>query len=138
MCNTSHRVEVGPAECSLRSFLTQTRTLQFEKSKQVKEDASIERRGKYAPKVALKDMPEKAENTGNASLRLKLQEILGTVSSPTKQCPNSLVPEQGAKASEPEQKNSGNHVGEPKQNSDTIESDTQSHEYVIRRPTTRL
>ncbi|XP_015072111.1 meiosis-specific protein ASY3 [Solanum pennellii] len=137
MCNTSHRVEVGPAECSLRSFLTQTRTLQFEKSKQVKEDASIERRGKYAPKVALEDMPEKAENTGNASLRLKLQEILGTVSSPTKQCPNSLVPEQGAKASEPEQKNSGNHVGEPKQNSDTIESDTQSHGYAIRRPTTR-
>ncbi|KAK4716476.1 hypothetical protein R3W88_014814 [Solanum pinnatisectum] len=28
MCNTSHRVEVGPAKCSLRSFLTQTMTLQ--------------------------------------------------------------------------------------------------------------
>ncbi|KAH0730795.1 hypothetical protein KY285_001704 [Solanum tuberosum] len=145
MCNTSHRVEVGPAECSLRSFLTQTRTLQFDISKQVKEGASIERRGKYASKVALEDRPEKevkgkttkAENTGNASLRLKLQEILGTVSSPTKQCPNSLVLEQGAKTSKPEQKASGNHVGEPKQNSDTIESDTQSHEYAIRRPTTR-
>ncbi|KAG5592067.1 hypothetical protein H5410_042581 [Solanum commersonii] len=47
MCNTSHRVDVGPAECSLRSFLTQTRTLQFDKSKPVKEDASKEKRGKY-------------------------------------------------------------------------------------------
>ncbi|KAH0655411.1 hypothetical protein KY285_030293 [Solanum tuberosum] len=45
MCNTSHRMEVGPAECSLRSFLTQTRTLQLDKSKQAKEDASIEIRG---------------------------------------------------------------------------------------------
>ncbi|XP_055815139.1 meiosis-specific protein ASY3 isoform X2 [Solanum dulcamara] len=145
MCNISNRVEVGPAECSLRSFLIQTRTLQFDKSKKVKEDASIERRGKFASKVVLEDMPEKevkgkntkAENAGNASLRLKLQEILGTVSSPNKQCPNSVVLEHGAKASEPEQKNSGNHVGEPRQNSDTIESDTQSHEYAIRRPTTR-
>ncbi|KAH0682794.1 hypothetical protein KY290_021380 [Solanum tuberosum] len=48
MCNTSHRVDVVPSECSLRSFLTQTRTLQFDKSKQVKEDASKDKRGKYA------------------------------------------------------------------------------------------
>ncbi|MCD7457715.1 hypothetical protein HAX54_035949 [Datura stramonium] len=145
MCNTSHRVNVGPAECSLKSFLIQTRTLQFDKSKQVKEDSSTERGGKFASKAALEDMPEKevkgkntkAENAGNESLRLKLREILGTVSSPNKQCPNSLVPEQGAKASKPEKKDSGNHVGEPTQNSDTIESDTQSHEYAIRRPTTR-
>ncbi|KAK4726925.1 hypothetical protein R3W88_031842 [Solanum pinnatisectum] len=40
-------VDVGPAKCSLRSFLTQTRTLQFDKSKQVKEDSSKEQRGKY-------------------------------------------------------------------------------------------
>ncbi|WMV50018.1 hypothetical protein MTR67_043403, partial [Solanum verrucosum] len=85
----------------------QTRTLQFDKSKQAKEDASIERRGKYESKVALEDMPEK--------------EVKGN-------CPNSLVLEKGAKASKREQKDSGNHVGEPKQNSDTIESDTQSHE----------
>ncbi|KAH0657899.1 hypothetical protein KY289_026647 [Solanum tuberosum] len=45
MYNTSHRMEVGPAECSLRSFLTQTRTLQFDKSQQANEDASIEIRG---------------------------------------------------------------------------------------------
>ncbi|CAN4106545.1 unnamed protein product [Withania somnifera] len=144
MCNVSHRVEIGPAESSLRSFSIQTRTLQFDKSKQVKEDASTERRGKFASKVVLDDMPEKevkgktkTENAGNASLKLKLQEILGAVSSPNMQCPNSQVLEQGAKASKPAQKESGNHVGEPRQNSDTIESDTQSHEYAIRRPTTR-
>lgn len=143
MCNTSRRVEIGPEECSLRSFLIQTSTLPLDKSKQVKEDASTERRGKFACKVALEDMPEKevkgkitkAENAGNASLRLKLQEILGTVSSPNKQCPIDL--EQGAQASKPEQKDSGNHGDEPRQNSDTIESDTQSPEYAIRRPTTR-
>ncbi|CAN4112704.1 unnamed protein product [Withania somnifera] len=144
MCNISHRVEVGPAKSSLRSFLIQTRTLHFEKSKQLKEEASIERRGKFASKVVLEDMPEKevkgkntkTENAGNASLRLKLQEIVGTVSSPNNQCPNSQVLEQGVKASKPAQKYSGSNVGEPRQNSDTTESDTQSHEYAIRRPTT--
>ncbi|KAG5568430.1 hypothetical protein H5410_064553 [Solanum commersonii] len=42
MCNTSHRVDVGPAECSLRSFLTQTRTLHFDKSKQEKNDEMVQ------------------------------------------------------------------------------------------------
>ncbi|KAM3358240.1 meiosis-specific protein ASY3 isoform X2 [Capsicum galapagoense] len=141
MCNG---VEVGAAECTLRSFLTQTRTSRFDKSKQVKEDAATETREKFASKVGLEDMPEKEvkgkntiANAGNASLRLKLQEILGTVSSPNKQSPNSPVLKQGAKVSKPEQKDGGNHVGEPRQNSDTIESDTQSPEYAIRRPTTR-
>ncbi|KAK4379792.1 hypothetical protein RND71_001654 [Anisodus tanguticus] len=128
MTNRSNRVEVAPEECSLRSFL-------------IKEDADTERWGKFASMAAPEGMPEKevkgkntkAENAGNATLRLKLREILGTVSSQNKQCPT----EQDAKASQPEKKDSGYHVGEPRQNSDTIESDTQSHEYAIRRPVTR-
>ncbi|KAG5631074.1 hypothetical protein H5410_002791 [Solanum commersonii] len=43
----------------------------------------------------------------------------------------------GCKASKPEPKHSGNHVGAPKKKLDTIESDTQSHEYANRRPTNR-
>ncbi|KAJ8565793.1 hypothetical protein K7X08_008369 [Anisodus acutangulus] len=130
MSNRSNRVEVGPEECSLRSFL-------------IKDDAATERGGKLGSMAAPEGMPEKeegkntkAENAGNATLRLKLREILGTVASQNKQCPDSLLPEQDAKASQPEKKDSGYHVGEPRQNSDTIESDTQSHEYAIRRPVT--
>ncbi|KAK4372386.1 hypothetical protein RND71_007770 [Anisodus tanguticus] len=131
MSNRSNRVEVGPEECSLRSFL-------------IKDDAATERGGKLGSMAAPEGMPEKeegkntkAENAGNATLRLKLREILGTVASQNKQCPDSLLPEQDAKASQPEKKDSGYHVGEPRQNSDTIESDTQSHEYAIRKSVTR-
>ncbi|XP_059311733.1 meiosis-specific protein ASY3 [Lycium ferocissimum] len=141
MSNRSNRVEEGPA----KSFVNQTRTLQFDKSKKVRGDAATERGGKFASKTALEDMPEKevkvkntkAESAGNATLRLKLREILGTVASQNTQRPDSLVPKQDARTSQPEKKDSGYHVGEPRQNSDTIETDTQSHEYAIRRPITR-
>ncbi|OIT08414.1 PREDICTED: uncharacterized protein LOC109229550 isoform X1 [Nicotiana attenuata] len=133
MSNRSNRVEVGPVECSLRAFLIQTRTLQFDKSKQVKENAAVEE----MPEKEVKGKNDKPENAGSETLRLKLWEILGNVSSQNKQCPNSPVLEQDANASHPEHKDTGYHVDEPRENSDTIESDTQSHEYAIRRAVTR-
>ncbi|XP_009785040.1 meiosis-specific protein ASY3 isoform X2 [Nicotiana sylvestris] len=100
---------------------------------EVKENAAVEE----MPEKEVKGKNAKPENAGSETLRLKLWEILGNVSSQNKQCPNSPVLEQDANASHPKHKDTGYHVDEPRQNSDTIESDTQSHEYAIRRPVTR-
>ncbi|XP_019250591.1 PREDICTED: uncharacterized protein LOC109229550 isoform X2 [Nicotiana attenuata] len=100
---------------------------------EVKENAAVEE----MPEKEVKGKNDKPENAGSETLRLKLWEILGNVSSQNKQCPNSPVLEQDANASHPEHKDTGYHVDEPRENSDTIESDTQSHEYAIRRAVTR-
>lgn len=106
-----------------------------------------------------KNTTNTTENGRTESLRMKLQEILGTVSSPNHS--KSSTRELGASSLKPEQKldqmvgvavgkprpNAGelelkfNHMGDidvkPGQNSDTIETDSEGPDHRIRRPVTR-
>ncbi|KAA8549009.1 hypothetical protein F0562_000693 [Nyssa sinensis] len=86
----------------------------------------------------VKDKTKRTEKSSEA-LRMKLWEILGTVSSPNKQFSNTQAPEVGANNLPLEQKidKNGKHVVKHKQYSDTIESDAESHDNTIRKPVTR-
>ncbi|XP_059644203.1 meiosis-specific protein ASY3 [Cornus florida] len=79
----------------------------------------------------------RTENRSNESLRMKLWDILGTVSSPKKQFSNSQSPEVGAINPEQNIDQTSNPVVKPGQNSDTIESDSENPENTTMRPVTR-
>ncbi|KAL8101148.1 hypothetical protein AgCh_033144 [Apium graveolens] len=85
---------------------------------------------------------EKAENTENKGsdiLRTKIWEVLGTVSTPTKQFSNSQTLKTCTDNPEPElnsDKKTGSDV-KPRQNSDSIESDSDSPNHTMKRPVTR-
>lgn len=85
---------------------------------------------------------EKAENTENKGsdvLRTKIWEVLGTVSTPTKQFSNSQTLKTCTDNLEPElnsDKKKSSDV-KPRQNSDTIESDSDSPNNTMKRPVTR-
>ncbi|XP_058201939.1 meiosis-specific protein ASY3 isoform X2 [Rhododendron vialii] len=92
---------------------------------------------RYAPD---KDVVEDETNrTGDRreALRKKLWDILGTVSSPNKQVSQAL--EVGVNNLNPEQNIDKNSkpVVKPRQNSDTIEADSDSPDHTTRRPVTR-
>ncbi|VFQ59545.1 unnamed protein product [Cuscuta campestris] len=86
-------------------------------------------------KASAEDKSERAGTRGSESLRVQLQKILETVSSPTKLCSNSEELDVGAKGPSAEKIATENHI--PKASSDTIEDDTQSHDPTVRRPVTR-
>ncbi|PON43245.1 asynaptic protein [Parasponia andersonii] len=108
----------------------------------------------------MEDKMNTTENGKTESLRLKLQEILGTVSSPNDHFPESPSRELGANCINPEQtfievgdavvkhrqssKNReqtldkiGDTLSKPRQNSDTIETDSDCPDHGVRRPVTR-
>lgn len=78
-------------------------------------------------------------NNGNDTLRMKLWEILGTVSSPNKQQSNSQTLEAGANNSKPTFKSDekASSLIKRRQHSDTIETDSDSPDHSVRRPVTR-
>ncbi|GAA0162024.1 hypothetical protein LIER_18213 [Lithospermum erythrorhizon] len=90
------------------------------------------------PDEVAADMPDK-NNMGCETLKSKLWEILGTVSSPKKHGINSQDLDAASKSFHPELKDDthSNAKGAAKQNSDTIESDTQKPTEKLRRPVTR-
>ncbi|KAL3714508.1 hypothetical protein ACJRO7_006432 [Eucalyptus globulus] len=73
------------------------------------------------------------------SLRIKLQELLETVASPNKEKTSSQPVEVGVTSLQPEKKwdQTGDKVIKPKQNSDTIENDSESPYCSNRRPVTK-
>ncbi|KAL2535193.1 hypothetical protein Fot_16831 [Forsythia ovata] len=81
----------------------------------------------------------KSETGGSETLRMKLWEILGNVSSPNKECPNSLPVNADIKYLHPDHESNrkGSLAGKPRQNSDTIESDSERPDRAVRRPLTR-
>lgn len=89
-------------------------------------------------------LPDKGDNTnksemgGTEALRMKLWEILGNVSSPNKECPSSLPVNTGTKDSHPnhESNRKGSPAGKLRQNSDTIESDSERSNHAARRTLT--
>lgn len=84
------------------------------------------------------DKADKTE-TQTETLRLKLWEILGNISSPKSQHSNSQSHEVGANNLKPGQNfdQKGGEVVRPRQNSDTIETDSEDPDHTIRRPVTR-
>ncbi|KAJ4825573.1 hypothetical protein Tsubulata_006507, partial [Turnera subulata] len=81
---------------------------------------------------------DKTANRGNETLKQKLWEILGAVSSPKSQPSASPAPEIGANSSKQDlvvNKKAG--VAKPKHNSDTIETDSESPDQRKKRPVTR-
>ncbi|KAL5792063.1 hypothetical protein ACOSP7_000657 [Xanthoceras sorbifolium] len=90
-------------------------------------------------KAAIPDKMDKAENERSETLRMKLWEILGTVSSPKSQNSNPKASEVGAdklKLKETVDK-TGDAVVKPRQNSDSIETDSEGPNQSIMRPLTR-
>ncbi|KAJ0113353.1 hypothetical protein Patl1_00768 [Pistacia atlantica] len=85
---------------------------------------------------------DKRDNPGNGeteTLRMKLWQILGTVSSSKSQCSNPQAAEVGADRLKPEKvvDQIGDTPVRPRQNSDTIETDSESPNQPTRRPLTR-
>lgn len=80
-----------------------------------------------AQEVVLEDKSKKAETRGCETLRMKLWEILGTVCSPSKQKLSDYDLNVGDKNFNSPQKKNGEHntAVKSKQNSDTIESDSE-------------
>eukprot|EP00257_Ricinus_communis_P014601 XP_015572309.1 meiosis-specific protein ASY3 isoform X1 [Ricinus communis] len=81
----------------------------------------------------------KRENRRTETLRMKLWEILGTVSSPRSQPSNSQARDEGANNSKLEKSHhqNGDAVIKPIQNSDTIETDSENPDHTMKRPATR-
>lgn len=87
----------------------------------------------------MKDNTDKAENRGTEALRMKLLEILGTVSSPKSQYCNYQDHKVGASNLDSAQvvnREDAKNL-KPRQNSDTIEMDSGSPVPAVNRPVTR-
>ncbi|XP_050203711.1 meiosis-specific protein ASY3 isoform X2 [Mercurialis annua] len=80
----------------------------------------------------------KREDGKTENLRMKLWEILGSVTSPRSQPSNFQAREAVSKTNlKPEQKHHQNEIPKPLQNSDTIETDSEKPDHTIKRPVTR-
>ncbi|CAK7348550.1 unnamed protein product [Dovyalis caffra] len=82
---------------------------------------------------------DKIEERRTETLKMKLWEILGNVSSPKSQPSNSQAHQIGAKNLNQEQilDQTDDRVVNPRQSSDTIETDSESPDHNMRRPVTR-
>lgn len=115
--------------------------------KEGKKNSVAERHGEFScgdeqqVSMPVKDMlhgqPDKMENRCKETLRMKLQEILGTIPSVDKKCDHSRMGE--VVANEVMQvQNKDDAQFKHKQNSDTIETDSEKADKTIRRPVTCL
>ncbi|XVE73552.1 hypothetical protein DITRI_Ditri11bG0127700 [Diplodiscus trichospermus] len=90
-------------------------------------------------KVVLEDKADKTQNIQTETLKMKLQELLGAVSSPKSIQSSSQSHKLSANNLKP--KISADHNGDifvkPIQNSDTIETDSEDPDKAIMRPVTR-
>ncbi|XP_021281392.1 meiosis-specific protein ASY3 isoform X4 [Herrania umbratica] len=90
-------------------------------------------------KVVVEDKADKRQNVQTEALKIKLRELLGTASSPKSQQSSSQSHEFNANNLRPEiiTNNMGDTVAKPRQNSDTIETDSDNPDNTIKRPVTR-
>ncbi|OMO82310.1 hypothetical protein COLO4_23119 [Corchorus olitorius] len=90
-------------------------------------------------KVVLEDKADNSQNVQTETLKMKLQQLFGTVSSPKSQQSISHSHKAGANNLKPEI--TADHMGDPvakrRQNSDTIETDSDNPDKTIKRPVTR-
>ncbi|XP_022770707.1 meiosis-specific protein ASY3-like isoform X3 [Durio zibethinus] len=89
-------------------------------------------------KVVIEDKADKTQNIQTETLKMKLWELLGTVSSPKSLQSSSWSHKVSANNLKPEI--SADHMGDtvvkPRQNSDTIETDSDNPDKTIKRPVT--
>ncbi|MBA0821818.1 hypothetical protein Goarm_018655 [Gossypium armourianum] len=89
-------------------------------------------------KLVLEGKANKTQNKPTETLKMKLQELLGNVSSPESQLSRSQDQEANANNLKPQI--SADHMGhtvvKPRQNSDTIETDSENPDQIIKRPVT--
>ncbi|WOG87198.1 hypothetical protein DCAR_0206421 [Daucus carota subsp. sativus] len=85
------------------------------------------------------EKPVYTEKQGHEALRMKIWEALAAVSTPTKELSNSQTKNNCTDNLEPEQKSDEKKSSavKPRQNSDTIESDSDGPSHTMKRPVTR-
>ncbi|XP_022757707.1 meiosis-specific protein ASY3-like isoform X2 [Durio zibethinus] len=90
-------------------------------------------------KEVLEEKADKTRNVQTETLKTKLHELLGTVSSPKSLRSSSQFHEVNANNLKPEisTDHMGDTVVKPRQNSDTIETDSENPDKTIKRPVTR-
>ncbi|KAI9182320.1 hypothetical protein LWI28_024179 [Acer negundo] len=90
-------------------------------------------------KAVIPDKMDKPENGRSETLRMKLWEILGTVASPKSQNSNPKASEAGADKLKQKEvvDQTGDTVVRPRQNSDSIETDSEGPNQPTMRPLTR-
>ncbi|XP_019163147.1 PREDICTED: uncharacterized protein LOC109159495 [Ipomoea nil] len=145
ICNTSAGTKITPGISSVQFLDYQNSKFLSNKAKEKGgNDSAAESAGKFLFAVAQEDMQmkastgdktERADIKGSESLRMRLREILETLSSPKKLRSNSEVLDIDAKGSHTERVVAENHI--LKASLDTIENDSQSHNPMVRRPLTR-
>ncbi|KAK3026936.1 hypothetical protein RJ639_040342 [Escallonia herrerae] len=156
-CKLDGVIKGKPESYSVQFFANQTSILQARGGMQKKfnsvtyrrnggrEDDTVPRMKETAQEVlvpekeVVEDKTKTAGNQGNESLRMKLWDILGTVSSPNKQTSNSQALEKGANSLKAELSSDEKRtpMTNPRENSDTVESDSESPNQSTRRPVTR-
>lgn len=145
ICNASAGTKIKPGTSSVQFLDFQNSKFLSNKAKEKGgNDSAAQSAGKFLFAVAQEDMQmkasagdktERADIKGSESLRMRLQEILETLSSPKKLRTNSEVLDIDAKCSHTERVVAGNHI--LKASLDTIENDSQSHNPMVRRPLPR-
>nr|GMD66673.1 meiosis-specific protein ASY3 isoform X1 [Ipomoea batatas] len=143
--NISAGTKITPGASSVQFLDDQNSKFLSNKAKEKGgNDSAAESAGKFLFAVAQEDMQmkastgdktERADIKGSESLRMRLREILETVSSPKKLRSNSEVLDIDAKGSHTERVVAENHI--LKASLDTIENDSQSHNPMVSRPLTR-
>ncbi|KAK8636149.1 hypothetical protein V6N13_004857 [Hibiscus sabdariffa] len=100
---------------------------------------SIARKALESGKVVLESKTDQTQNKQTETLKMKLQELLGNVSSPKSLLSSSQAQEVTGNNLQP--KLSVDHIRDtvekPRQNSDTIETDSDNPNQTIKRPVTR-
>ncbi|XVF22209.1 hypothetical protein REPUB_Repub12eG0154000 [Reevesia pubescens] len=155
-----NEVKGVPVTCSVQFFPNQTLNAQNVGSKQNNIDGlTYKRKGRKdgnsqrveefnfanaqkvleSDKVVLEDKAEITQNIQTETLKMKLQELFGTVSSPKSLQSSSQFHKVSANDLKPEisADHMGNTVLKPRQNSDTIETDSDDPDKTIKRPVTR-
>ncbi|TYI19265.1 hypothetical protein ES332_A07G153500v1 [Gossypium tomentosum] len=89
-------------------------------------------------KLVLESKANKTQNKPTETLKMKLQELLGNVSSPESQLSRSQDQEADANNLTPQISvdHMGHTVVKPRQSSDTIETDSENPDQIIKRPVT--
>ncbi|XP_073291995.1 meiosis-specific protein ASY3-like isoform X2 [Primulina huaijiensis] len=133
------RFGLGPYKDRPNSFGKASSALEAGKvsnSENVENLSSIS--GFLPEKDLAEDKNRKTEPKGSETLRMKLWEIIGNVSSPDKPSPSVQHIKIGAKDFNPELEEDGKENPNEKTNphSDTIESDSERPDHIIRKPST--
>ncbi|XP_075496844.1 meiosis-specific protein ASY3-like isoform X2 [Primulina tabacum] len=135
----SKKSGLGPYKDRLNSFGKASSALEAGKVSNSENVENLSSKSGFLPEKDLaEDKNRKTEPEGSETLRMKLWEVMGNVSSPDKQSPSLQPIKIGAKDFNPELEEDGKENPNEKTNphSDTIESDSERADHIIRKPLT--